>query len=333
MSRLFSPISFAGLTSRNRIVMPPMATAYTSTGGSPRDDGLPGDNTIAHYETRARNGVGILIVEHIYISRRAFAHEGQLGLIDDSAIPEFRRLADAIRRGGAAPVAQINHVGGFGLVELTGEEPRGPSDIPTFECDKRPVPLTKEEILQIQQDFAATARRLQQAGFDAVEIHAAHGYLCSMFLSPATNRRQDEYGGSLENRARFVVETVAKIREATSGVFPVFVRMGCTDGVEGGLEYGEAAETGRLLEKAGAAMLDVSGGLCGSRPRWEKPGWLVPGAAAVKAKVSIPVMSTGGITQASHAEQVLAEGKADLIGIGRALLRDPEWVTKAAKEL
>lgn len=329
MSVLFSPISFSGLTIRNRIVMPPMATVLEGPGGSQKDDGIPGEATIAPYEKRSRNGVGMIIVEHSYVSKKGKAHLGQLGIDRDEAIPAFKALAGAIKRGGAVAALQINHVGAAGNPDVTGYNPLGPSDVPVPKQERKPQPMTRDDIAGTIEDFALAAKRAKQAGFQAVEIHAAHGYLLTQFLSPITNKRNDEYGGSLENRARFLLRIVEAVQHQTGRDYPIFVRLGSIDGIEGGIVPEDAAEVAKMLEQAGVALIDVSGGFMGSRPKNVPPGYFVPAASVIKEQVDIPVLVTGGITDPCLAETILQEGKADLIGIGRALLRDAEWVSKA----
>lgn len=332
LSLLFTRFSFAGLTLRNRIVMPPMATAFGGPGGSDKDDGLPGESTIGHYRERAANGVGMIIVEHTYVTRLGKAHKGQLGLCTDDAIPAFRELAHVIRTNGAVAALQLNHVGAAATPEVTGGEPLGPSDVPVPKSNRRPRGMTKEEIREVQTSFAAGAKRAQLAGFDAVEIHSAHGYLGTQFLSPITNNRNDEYGGSLENRARFILETVSKVREGVGESYPVFVRLGSTDGdLPGGFTPSDAAKVARMLEDTGLALMDVSGGFVGSRPEGAPPGYFVPNASVIKKEVDLPVLVTGGIVDAALADKILVEGHADLIGVGRALLGDPKWVVKASQ--
>lgn len=333
MSLLFTPIKIGHVTLRNRIAMPPMATAIEGPGGSRQDTGLPSDETVAYYAERAKKGVGMVIVEHTYITRRGKAHKGQLGLDNDEGITAFKRLAHALRVHGAIAAVQINHAGALGNPDVTGSEPVGPSDKPHPRSERKPRGLTREEIHEIQDLFAAAAKRVQLAGFDAVEIHSAHGYLGSQFLSPITNTRTDEYGGSLENRARFLLGTVAKVKEQVGGDFPVFVRLGSVDGIEGGITPEDAAEVAKMLQDVGVALIDVSGGFMGSRPAGAGQGYFVPVASTIKKAVTIPVMVTGGITEGPFAEKVLAAGDADLIGIGRALLRDPDWVMKAKEIL
>ncbi len=333
MSLLFSPFKIGDLTLRNRIVMPPMATAIEGPGGSREDTGLPSDATVAYYAERAQKQVGMVIVEHTYITKRGKAHKGQLGLDNDAAIPAFRRLAQALKDNGAVATIQLNHVGASGNPDITGHEPVGPSDKPNPRSERKPRGMTKKEILEVQDLFASAARRAQRAGFDAVEIHSAHGYLGSQFLSPLTNTRTDEYGGSLENRAGFLLETVAKVKAAVGSSFPVFVRLGSIDGIDGGVTPEDAALVAKMLESAGVALIDVSGGFMGSRPAGAGPGYFVPVAATIKKAVTVPVMVTGGITEGAFAEKVLKDGHANLIGVGRALLRDPDWVMKARAAL
>jgi 2,4-dienoyl-CoA reductase-like NADH-dependent reductase (Old Yellow Enzyme family) len=311
-----------------------MATAIEGPGGSQRDNGLPGEPTLAYYRERAANGVGMVIVEHTYIARRGKAHKGQLGLDNDDAIPAFKELALALRTNGAVAALQINHVGAVATPEVTGGEPLGPSDIPAPRSQRKPRAVTVEEICEVQEHFADAARRAQIAGFDAVEIHSAHGYLGTQFLSPLTNNRTDQYGGSLENRARFVLETVARVKERVGPSFPVFVRLGCTDGgLPGGFEPEDAATVARMLQDAGIALIDVSGGFGGSRPAEAPPGYFVANASVVKRNVDVPVLVTGGITHATLAEEILQEGHADLIGVGRAILQDSGWVIKAREAM
>lgn len=334
MSLLFSPFSFAGLDLRNRIVMPPMATAIEGPGGSQHDNGLPGESTVDYYRERAANGVGMVIVEHTYITKRGKAHKGQLGLDNDKAIPAFKQLALTLRTNGAVAAIQLNHSGATANPEVTGGEPLGPSDTPNPRSERKPRGMTVDEIHEVQDLFAAAARRVQLAGFDAVEIHSAHGYLGTQFLSPLTNTRTDEYGGSLENRARFILETVKTVKEKVGPEFPVFVRLGSTDGgVPGGFEARDAAKVAKMLQDAGVALIDVSGGFGGSRPAGAPPGYFVSNASVIKKSVTIPVLVTGGITEGQFAEKVLQEGQVDLIGVGRGLLRDPKWVAKARESV
>ncbi len=249
LEKLFTPFSFSGLTARNRVVMPPMATAIEGPGGARVDDGVPSGATVAYYRERSENGVGIIIVEHTYISRCGKAHKGQLGLDNDGAIPSFAKLASAIKAGGSVAAIQLNHAGAAANPEITGCDALGPCDLSNPKSTRKPVGMTDSDIRKVQAAFALAAARAKEAGFEAVEIHSAHGYLGTQFLSPLTNKRTDRYGGNLENRARFILETVARVREKVGGGFPVFVRLGCNDGIKGGTTPQDASQVARMLKK------------------------------------------------------------------------------------
>ena len=335
MSMLFTRLPFSGLTAKNRVVMPPMASVFpeVSDGEGAKVEGMPSQATIAYYQDRASRGPGIIIVEHTYVTLRGKAHEGQLGLDNDSAIPSFKKLANGIRSHGTVAILQISHVGAGGNPDITGGAPLGPSEIPPPRGKRVPTPMDEGQIHETQERFALAARRAQLAGFDGVEIHSAHGYLSSQFLSPLTNNRRDKYGGSVENRARFLLDTVAAVKSQVGSTFFVFVRLGSTDGIEGGLTYQDAAETAKMLEDAGVSLIDVSGNYSPSIRQNAEQGYFVPASAEIKKAVKIPVIVTGGIIEGSFAESVLKEGKADLIGVGRAMLKDPDWVTHAKQRL
>lgn len=335
MSILFSRLSFSGLTTRNRIVLPPMASAFPEVpdGEGAIAEGTPSQATIAYYRDRAARELGIVIVEHTYVTLRGKAHEGQLGLDNDSAIPSFKELASGIRSRGALAILQISHVGAGGNPDITGGAPLGPSEIPPPRGKRMPTPMDEGQIHETQEHFALAARRAQLAGFDGVEIHSAHGYLSSQFLSPLTNNRRDKYGGSVENRARFLLDTVAAVKSQVGSTFSVFVRLGSIDDMEGGLTVADAAETAKMLEDAAVSLIDVSGNYSPSIRQNAEQGYFVPASAEIKKTVKIPVIVTGGIVEAALAERILQEGKADLIGIGRAMLRDPDWVTHAKQSL
>jgi NADPH2 dehydrogenase len=209
----------------------------------------------------------------------------------------------------------------------------GPSDVATpVGSGRSPRPLTLAEIAEIPGRFAAAALRVQAAGFDGVELHSAHGYLLNQFLSPLTNRRSDTYGGSLENRIRLHIETIQAVRAAVGPHFPLLLRLGARDYLEGGTILADSIEAAQRFEEAGIDALDITGGLTGfTRPDTNEPGWFAELSAPIKRAVSIPVILTGGITLAEQAEELLARDAADLIGVGRAMLRDSEWAVKAVR--
>ncbi len=305
----------------NRLVMPPMQTNKT-------DRGHVTDELVQYYRDRAvLSRPGIIITEHSCIAESGRAAEGQLSLASDELIEEHRRLTDAIREGGGKAFVQLNHAGSNGIAEAVSASA---VSIPVKKLTRRPRALEAEEIRRIEEQFAAAALRAVRAGYDGVEIHCAHGYLLNQFYSPMTNKRADEYGGSLENRLRITLETVALVRQAIGGGIPLAVRLGGADYLPGGSREEDAAEAGKLLEAAGVDLLDLSGGMCFfMRPGHLEAGYFSSMSEKVKACVSVPVLLTGGVHKLADAEALLQGGKADLIGVGRALLKDAAWAAEA----
>ena len=312
---LNDPILIRNLQLKNRLVMPPMQSNHSLRGHIT-------DDLVAYYRARALGSEpGLIIAEHCCISEAGRADSAQLSIAEDSCIAEHRQLTDAVHEAGSRIFIQMNHVSA--------------SDVPALRktLQKKPRPLTAEEIRELEQSFARSARRAVEAGYDGVEIHSAHGYLLDQFYSPLTNRREDEYGaGSMENRLRFLLETVAAVRGAVGEQIPVAVRLGGADYLPGGATEEDAIEACRMLEKAKVDLLDLSGGMCGFvRQGHPEPGYFGTMTEKIKAQVSIPVMLTGGVTTTAEAETLLREGKADLIGVGRALFRDPDWRKKQSE--
>ena len=312
------------LVLRNRIVMPPMATGKA-------DHGRPDENLNAYYAARAR-GTALIIVEHEYISPEGMAHDNQLSMADDSVIPAYRRLTDAVHGQGAAVFAQLNHAGA--QAKDTGLPAISPSGISIQNREPAPKEMTVEDIEHVKESFVSAALRAQAAGFDGVEIHSAHGYMLNQFYSPLTNHRTDAYNGqSLEGRTRLHAEILRAVREAVGDDYPVAIRFGACDYMEGGSRIEEIPETSRIFEEAGADMLDISGGLGGFTVKGRtQPGWFAELSIPARNSVQIPVLLTGGIITADDAEQLLQENAADLIGVGRAMMKDADWSVKALDE-
>jgi NADPH2 dehydrogenase len=332
MSTLLSPLSFAGLTLRNRIVMPPMFSGFATPRGEVTD------RIVEYHRVRAAAGTSLVIVEHTYVHPWGRISDTQMGVHEDATIPGLARLATAIKREGAVACLQLAHAGASTTAAVIGRAPLGPSSmLHPFEKDVDPAQATTPaEIRQVVAAFGDAAARSREAGFDAVEIHSAHGYLLSQFLSPLTNHREDEYGGNDENRRRLHVDVLAAVRERVGATFPVFLRLGVHDEALGGLQINEAVRAAQVLVDRGVDLVDVSGGLQGSRPPVvvaRGPGWFVPYAEAIKAAVRVPVLVTGGITDPGHADRIVREGRADLIGVGRAMLNDPTWAHSAIEQL
>ena len=320
--KIKEPLAVKNVEFINRIAMPPMASEKTENGRV----------TEAHhryYTKRCGGGhIGLVITEHMYIMPSGQASPGQIYIGAEDCIEGLSGLTAAIHEGGSKCLAQINHAGFKAPVALTGQQPVSASDRAQLLKSgdvAHPRDLSTEEIKEITAAFAAAAVRAKKAGYDGVEIHGAHGYLLCQFYSPLANFRADEYGGSLENRVRFHLEVIKTVREAVGEDFIVAIRMGGCDYMEGGSSIEECVEACRLFERAGVDIIDLSGGMCGYLPAGQEAPYFEAMARAVKAAVSVPVILTGGITDAETAERLLQENACDMVGIGRALLKDASW--------
>ncbi|MEA4884084.1 MAG: NADH:flavin oxidoreductase [Clostridia bacterium] len=328
MANLFSTLAVKGMSLRNRIVMPPMASETSTT------DGFPTESTIDYYQRCARGGVGLIIVEHSYVTKSGRRTAKQVGIWSDEHIAPMASIVKAAHALGVPVCIQITHAGSAASAEVIGQPPVGPSPIPLAPGKDTPVELDVAAIHEIIAAFASAAARAKAAGFDAVELHGAHGYLLNQFLSPITNVRTDEYGGSPERRLRLPLEVVEAARRAVGPDMVLFYRLGASDGVPGGLTAEDAKFAAPRLIKAGIDVIDISGGLAGSgRDKSLGEGYFAPLSQEVKGVVNVPVMATGGITTPSFADSLIREGKADLVGIGRALLADPDWPIRAKRAL
>lgn len=329
MPTLLSPLSFAGLTLRNRIAMPPMWS------GKATREGFVSEANIEYHRIRAAAGTALVIVEHSFVHPQGRASSTQLGVYDDVCLDGLTRLAAAIRSEGAVACLQISHAGARAMSRVTGLPVVAPSAVPTGRDanEETPQALTAGEIAEAVEAFAAAADRAKRAGFDAVELHAAHGFLLSQFLSPLTNRRDDEYGGDHERRSRLPLEVLKAVRGRVGASFPVFVRLGMHDERAGGLTLSPACWVAAQLAAAGAALIDVSGGLSGSDDPGRGPGYFVSYAEALKDVIDVPVLVAGGIADPQMADVIVRSRRADIVGIGRAMLDDPNWARTAAAML
>ncbi|MBO8168115.1 MAG: NADH:flavin oxidoreductase [Thermoanaerobacteraceae bacterium] len=325
MASLLSPITINGLTLKNRIVMPPMATNSSTLEGELTEEG------IKHYLDRTE-GVGLVIAEHAYITLQGRFTERQLGIYDDSLLPPLTELVEKVHQKGAKIGIQITHAGSRAKSEIIGERPVAPSPVVHPMGGEPPVELSEDDLNRLQELFVRAAVRAKKAGFDMVEIHGAHGYLLGQFISPLTNKRQDRYGGDLDGRCRFPVAVVQAVRQALGEDFPLFYRLGADDRMEGGLTPAEAAEVAVRLVQAGVDCIDLSGNHCGYLVDGEQ-GYFVYLAEAVKPKVSVPVLVTGGIYDPYFADELVRQGKTDLVGVGRTMLREPNWAQQAVSKL
>lgn len=333
MQLLKQPLVIHGVKLTSRLVMPPMAS------GKPNPDGTVSDNLLDYYAEKSQGGyLGLVITEHAFVCQQGKAHGGQLSIAQGGDIPGLRRLVDILHGNGVKAVAQISHAGGAANPQDTGMEPVSASAVksPRAKAEaSTPRAMRVEEIQTVVEAFAQGARRAKEAGFDGVELHAAHGYLLNQFYSPLTNQRSDAYTGStLTGRLRFLLEAVEAVRETVGQGFLLAVRLGAGDDLPGGTTLEDSVRACQLLEQAGVDLLDISGGFCGPyRGGSKEQGYFSDWSQAIKQVVSAPVLVTGGITQPEAACRLLEEGKADLIGVGRALLKDSLWAKKAMESL
>ena len=324
---IFSPVTIRHMTVKNRIVMMPMGTNFGEQNGE------MSFLHINYYEQRAKGGTGLLIVENASVdSPQGSNGTTQLRIDSDNYIPRLYKLCENVHKHGACIAIQINHAGASAMSSRIGMQPVSASDVPSKEGGEIPRPLTKEEILHIVRKYAEAARRAQICGFDAVEIHAGHSYLISQFLSPIYNKRTDEFGGSAENRTRFAHMILEAVRKQVGPHFPIFLRISADELMEGGNTLEDTLAYLEYLEKE-VDVFDVSCGLNGSiqyqiDANYLPDGWRSYMARAVKEKFGKPCIAVGNIRRPQIAEEILAKGDADFIGMGRGLIAEPEWVNK-----
>lgn len=336
MTDLFDPLTIRGVTFANRIGVSPMCMYCCA------DDGKPTDWHMAHLLQRAIGGAAMVMAEATAVTPDGRITPGDLGLWEDAQIPGHARLARAIAHAGAVPAIQIGHAGRKGSrLPAWFEGPATPgweilsaSPVPMGEF-ATPRAMTEAEIEAIPEAFAACARRAVAAGYRVVEIHGAHGYLLHQFLSPLSNRRNDRWGGDFEGRARLALAVIRAVRAAIPEEMPLWLRVSHTDWVEGGWDTAETVELARRARALGVDVVDVSSG--GIDPQRQKipvgPGYQVPGAEAVRAGAGVAVAAVGMITEPDQAQAIVAEGRADMVLLARAVLRDPYWPVRAAAAL
>ena len=326
---IFSPLTVKNMTIKNRIVMMPMGTNYGEQNGE------MSFLHINYYEQRAKGGTGLIIVENASIdSPQGSNGTTQLRIDHDNYLPRLFKFCENIHRYGTKIAIQINHAGASAISSRINMQPVSASDVPSKEGGEIPRPLSREEILHIVKKYGEAAKRAQTAGFDAVEIHAGHSYLISQFLSPITNKRTDEFGGSVENRTRFCRMVIDEVRKQVGPFFPIMLRLSADELMEGGNTLDDTLEYLDYLQEE-VDIFDVSCGLNGSiqyqiDANYLPDGWRSYMAKAVKEKFNKPCISMGNIRDPKVAERILSDGDADLIGMGRGLIADPAWVNKVA---
>ena len=339
MAKLFSGFKLRELVFRNRIFVSPMCQ-YSSV------DGVPNTWHLVHLGSRAVGGAALVMVEASGVSPEGRISPHDMGIWSDAQRDAFRPIAQFIREQGAVPGIQLAHagrkastdapwLGGGPLAPGKGDwQPLAPSAIPFTLAHALPRALTQAEIETVVRQFAEAGRRALAAGFDVVEIHMAHGYLLHEFLSPLSNRRTDEFGGSLENRARMPLLTTRAVRAVWPAHLPVFVRISASDWVSGGWDLEQSIQLAQWLKDAGIDLIDCSsGGLIADARIPTGPGFQVPFAAAIRQQAGIATGAVGFITEPFQAEQIVATGQADVVLLARELLRDPYWPLHAAQRL
>lgn len=339
--KLFQTLDVGGLTLANRIVIAPMCQ-YSA------DDGRMTDWHMIHLGQLSLSGAGLLTIEATAVEPAGRISYGDVGLWDDDTESAMARVLESIRRHSDMPIAiQLAHAGRKASTDLpwvgdaqlppdhaNGWQTVAPSALPFRDADHAPTALSRDELARIRDSFAAAAMRAARLGIDAVQLHGAHGYLLHQFLSPLSNHRDDEYGGSLENRMRFPLEVHDAVRAAFPAERPVTMRVSGSDWVAGGWDAEQTVAFARALESRGCAAIHVSSG--GLDPRQDipvGPGYQVPLARAVKQAVGVPVVAVGLITDFDHAEAIVGTGDADMIALARTILYDPRWPWHAAAHL
>ena len=339
MSHLFEPIRLRAVEFRNRIGIAPMCQ-YSY------EDGVANDWQVVHLGSRAVGGAGLVIAEATAVEAIGRITPGDLGIWKEEHIEPLARVVRAIEGNGAVAGIQLAHAGrkaGTAAPWLGGKTlsddaggwtPVGASAIPFADGYRTPHALTVAEIHDLQTRFVDAAKRALTAGFRVIELHAAHGYLLHSFFSPLSNQRADEYGGSFENRIRFLMETTRLVRAVWPDDLPLFVRISATDWVDGGWSLDDSIELAKRLAPEGVDLIDVSSG--GNSPLQRipaGPGYQVPHAEAIRREAGIAVATVGSITQSTHADEIVRNGRADMVLIGRESLRNPYWPIDAAREL
>jgi 2,4-dienoyl-CoA reductase-like NADH-dependent reductase (Old Yellow Enzyme family) len=326
---LLDPLTIHSLKLKNRIVMPPMAFGLSNERGEVTE------KMIKHYSARCRS-LGLLIVEATNMSTSGRMFNKQLDVSEERNVQGFTRLVETLHGQDCTVAIQLVHAGGAASKELVGKT-LAPSPIMVPKLyEGIPSEMTHRDIDDIVDDFVYSAGRAKEAGFDAVEVHGDHGYLLNQFLSPITNHRVDEYGGSILNKIKVSLRAVEGIKRDLGSKYPLLYRLGVEDILPEGLTLREGVEAAKLLAQHDVDVMDVSGGVGTSLGWLDKQsglGFLMPQAAAVKAAVGVPVIGVGGIKTAAEADFFIGSGAVDLVAVGRAILNDPLWAKKAIEEL
>ena len=340
MPCLFDPLTIKSIILRNRIGVSPMCM-YSS------EDGVANDWHLVHLGARAAGGAGLVIAEATAVSPEGRISPGDAGLWADKQMEPLARINRFVKQQGAVPGIQLAHAGrkasaarpwegGGHLTDEAGGWPvLGPSAVEFGgTLTKVPIAMTEADIARVRAEFVMAAKRALAVGYEWVELHAAHGYLAHQFLSPLSNRRSDRYGGSFENRIRFLLETTRAVRAVWPDALPLTVRLSCTDWAEGGWTIEESVELSLRLKAEGVDLIDCSsGGGVADAQIPVGPGYQVPFAERIRREAGIATAAVGMITQPAQADEIVAQGRADMVLLARAMLNDPHWPLHAAKAL
>lgn len=328
--KLFEKLNAKNIDFKNRIIMPPMATAKADEKGHVSQDILD------YYDEKTKDKIfSTVIVEHNFVDPLGKASHNQMSIADDSDIDGLKKLAKVIQNNDAQAVVQISHAGSSASKDVIGESPLAPSSIknPSKKDAELPRELTIDQIEEIEDKFADAALRAKKAGFDGVEIHSAHGYFLDQFLSPLTNKRTDEYGGDIDGRIKIHLEIIEKVREKVGSDYPIFLRLGAGDNMDGGLSQEDAVYAAKEFQKAGVDVLDISGGMCMFFTDDDRAGFFDYLSKLIYEEVDIPVILTGGVKTGQDVEDILNRDVCDLVGVGRSVFKDSNWIEKEIKTL
>lgn len=327
MNKLFETTTIKGMKVKNRLVR------SATWEGMAEPDGRPTERLVDFYRNLTRGGVGLIITGYTFVRPEGKQLPGKMGIHTDAFKEEYERMTRTIHEEGGRVALQIVHAGGQTDSKAAGRQPLAPTALKVDQFPETPMELTKNDIKEIIQAFGKGAERAKSWGFDAVQLHGAHGYLINQFLSPLTNRRTDEYGGGIDNRSRFLLEVFENVREAVGDEFPVMIKLNASDNLEGGLEMDDALFAAERLSSAGIDAIEISAGTPASGERSpargkiskpEREGYHLVFARKFKEKVSCPVMVVGGFRSHEVAEQAIKEDGMDYISMARPFIREPD---------
>lgn len=334
MSALFEPAKIGRMEIKNRLMR--SATCEWMCDA----DGRAGQNLVDLYTTLAKGGVGLIVTGHGYVSRTGRASPGQIGIYEDSLVEALKPVVETIHREGARVVMQINHAGARARPELNdGVHPKAVSAIYVPDLDLTPAEMTEQDILERIRDYGRAARRVKEAGFDGVQLHAAHGYLLSQFLSPLTNRREDRWGGSFEKRLRFLQAVCEEVRDQVGPEFPLLIKIASQDFIDGGLTPQDGARIAARLADFGLDAIEVSGGVEFGRTRYSvragirersDEAYFLDNARRIRDVTDLPLMLVGGLRTPELMERIVADEGIEFVSLCRPLINDPELPNKWA---